>query len=330
MSTKYLITLANGKTGFATAKQLLEEGYPVRVFVRSVNDKTKILQQLGAEIALGEFDNKEDLQKSLEGINSVYYCYPYKSGMLKDVALFIDIAKEAKINSVVFMGQRIAEFADTGSAMTNDIRKCYELLQKSGLNVVYFAPGYFADNAFVVTEFVLQLGLMPNPFGNGQNPWISINDMARCIVALLKNPTPYFGQKLFPTGNKSISPKEMAEIFSKVRGRKVMKVNIPDWLFFKAGIMSGMDFGFDKFAIVQSTFYNRQMQMGRFDIEPTDIVKKLTGREPEDFETITKQYFDNSSFKRQTFSTWLKTFIKFNKMPFTKVPNKKEMLEINR
>ena len=122
----------------------------------------------------------------------------------------------------------------------------------------------------------------------------------------------------------------MAEIFSKVRGRKVMKVNIPDWLFFKAGIMSGMDFGFDKFAIVQSTFYNRQMQMGRFDIEPTDIVKKLTGREPEDFETITKQYFDNSSFKRQTFSTWLKTFIKFNKMPFTKVPNKKEMLEINR
>ncbi|MCU0324428.1 MAG: NmrA family NAD(P)-binding protein [Spirosomaceae bacterium] len=329
MKNKILITLANGKTGFGTAKQLLEEGYFVRVFVRSINDTTKILQRLGAEIALGEFGNKEQLQKALEGIQNVYYCYPYKSGMAKDVALFIDVAKNANINSVVFMGQRIAEFDDTGSAMTGDVRKSYDLLQKSGLNVVYFAPGYFADNAFVITEFVLQLGLMPNPFGNGRNPWISIDDMVRCIAALLKNPEPYFGQKLFPTGNKSISPTEMVHIFSKVRGKKVMKVNIPDWLFFKAGIMSGMDFGFDKFAIVQSTFYNRQMQMGRFDIEPTDIVKKLTGREPEDFETITKQYFDNSPFKHRTFSTWLRTFIKFNKMPFTKVPSKQERAKIN-
>lgn len=330
MENKILITLANGKTGFATAKQLLEEGCRVRVLVRSVNDKTKILQNLGAEIVLGDFGNKEHLRKALLGIDNVYYCYPYKSGMAKDITLFIDIAKEANINSVVFMGQRIAEFEDTGSAMTNDIRKCYDLLQKSGLNVVYFAPGYFADNAFVITEFVLQLGLMPNPFGNGKNPWISIDDMARCIVALLKNPEPYFGQKLFPTGNKSISPNEMVEIFSRVRGKKVIKINIPDWLFFKAGIMTGLDFGFDKFAIVQSTFYNRQMQMGRFDIEPTDIVKKLTGREPEDFETITKQYFNNSPFRIRTFSTWLTTFIKFNKMPFTKVPTKMEREQINR
>lgn len=56
--------------------------------------------------------------------------------------------------------------------------------------------------------------------------------------------------------------------------------------------MSGMDFGFGKSTIVQSTFYNRQMQMNRFDIEPTDIVKILTLREPENFENITKEYFD--------------------------------------
>jgi NAD(P)H dehydrogenase (quinone) len=330
MKSKILITLATGKTGYASVVQLLKEGYPVRIYVRSKNEKALALEKLGAEIALGDFDNKQQLQKALEGIHNVYYCYPYKSGMAKDVALFIDAAKEANINSMVFMGQRIAEFADTGSAMTADVRKSYDLLKSSGLNVVYFAPGYFADNAFVITEFVLQLGLMPNPFGNGKNPWISIDDMARCIVALLKNPEPYFGQKLFPTGDKSISPNEMVNIFSKVRGKKVIKVNIPDWLFFKAGIMSGMDFGFDKFAIVQSTFYNRQMQMNRFDIKPTDIVKKLTGLEPEDFETITKQYFENSPFKHRTFSTWLTTFIKFNIMPFTKVPTKKERIEINR
>jgi NAD(P)H dehydrogenase (quinone) len=330
MQPKILITLATGKTGYASTLQLLSEGYTVRIYVRSKNEKALALEKLGAEIALGDLGNKPQLQKALEGIQNVYYCYPYRSGMAKDVSLFIEAATEANIHAVVFMGQRIAEFDDTGSAMTADVRKSYELLKNSGLNVVYFAPGYFADNVFVITEFVLQLGLMPNPFGNGKNPWISIDDMARCIVALLKNPAPYFGQKLFPTGNKSISPKEMVNIFSKIRGKKVRKVNIPDWLFFKAGIMTGLDFGFDKFAIVQATFYNRQMQINRFDIEPTDIVKKLTGREPEDFETITRQYFDNSPFKRRTFYTWLTTFIKFNKMPFTKVPSKKERMEINK
>jgi NAD(P)H dehydrogenase (quinone) len=330
MKPKILITLATGRTGYASAVQLLKEGYAVRIYVRSRNAKALELEKFGAEIALGDFDNKQQLQTALVGIENVYYCYPYKSGMAKDVSLFIETAKGANINSVVFMGQRIAEFADTGSALTADVRKSYQLLASSGLNVVYFAPGYFADNAFVVTEFVLQLGLMPNPFGEGKNPWISISDMARCIVALLKNPEPYYGQKLFPTGDKSISPNEMVKIYSKVRGKKVIKVNIPDWLFLKAGIMSGLDFGFDKFAIIQATFYNRQMQMNRFDIEPTDIVKKLTGREPENFETITREYFDNSTFKRRTFFTWLKTFVKFNIMPFTKVPSKTERMEINR
>ena len=121
----------------------------------------------------------------------------------------------------------------------------------------------------------------------------------------------------------------MTDIFSKVCGKKVYKINIPDWLFFKAGIMSGMDFGFDKFAIVQSTFYNRQMQMNRFDTEPTDIVKDLTGKEPENFETITRHYFENSRFKNRTISIWFTTFLKFNKMPFIRVPNKREILKIN-
>jgi len=329
LKAKILVFLATGKTGYASTVQLLQEGFPVRIYVHSENEKALALKSLGAEMVVGDFDNREQLQKAIEGVQNVYYCYPYKSGMAKDVALFIEVAKEANIKAVIFMGQRIAEFADTGSAMTSDVRKSYELFKNSGLQVVYFAPGYFADNAFVITEYVLQLGLMPNPFGKGKNPWISVDDMGRCIAALLKNPEPYCGQKLFPTGNKSISPAEMVNIFSKVRGKKVLKLDIPDWLFFKAGIMGGMDFGFDKFAIVQATFYNKQMQMDRFNIEPTNVVKQLTGREPEDFETITRQYFENSKFKNRSFLSWWRTFVKFNRMPLVKVPGKKEINRIN-
>nr|WP_290933397.1 NAD(P)H-binding protein [Haliscomenobacter sp.] len=208
MKPTILITLATGKTGYASTVQLLQEGYPVRIYVRSRNAKALELEKLGAELTSGSFSDKQQLKRALTGIDNIYYCYPYKSGMAKDVALFIEAAKEANINAVVFMGQRIAEFADTGSALTTDVRKSYDLFTSSGLNVVFFAPGYFADNAFVITEYVLQLGLMPNPFGTGKNPWISIEDMSRCIASLLKKPEPYFGQKLFPTGINQFPPKK--------------------------------------------------------------------------------------------------------------------------
>ncbi len=329
MKEKILITLATGKTGHATTEQLLSEGYPVRIYVRSRNERAMELEKRGAEVAIGGFDNYAQLKQAMNGISNVYYCYPYKKGMPKDIELFIQVAKETKMKAVVFMGQRIADFSDTGSVLTNNIRKCYELLEQSDLNVIYFLPGYFADNVFVVTQFVLQLGLFPNSFGEGKNPWISIGDMARCIVALLKNPEPYYGKRIYPAGSKSISAKEIANTFSAVKGKKVRLMHTPHWMFLKSGMMFGKEFGFDPFAIIQATYYNKQMQMNRFDMPPNNVVKELTGREPEDFETITKDYFNKSRYKQRNLSTWLSAFLKFNRIPFQQVPNKKERQEIN-
>lgn len=315
MNDKILITAATGKTGYAATVELLKAGYPVKIYVRSRNAKAIDLEKRGAEIAIGTFDNFGQWKNALADVKKVYYCYPMMKGMPENSRIFIEAAKESGVEAVVFMGQRIAEFADTGSLLTNDIRTTYGLLEKSGLNVVYFIPGYFADNAFVVTEFVLQLGFMANPFGTGKNPWISTGDMGRCIAALLKNPTPYIGQRLFPSGPTSISPLEMAAIFAKVSGRSVRVVPSPAWLFLKAGTLLGQDFGFDAFSIIQATFYNRQMQLNRFDMPPTDVVKRLTGREAEDFETITRQYFDKSPYRVRSVSNWLSAMKKFMLMP---------------
>lgn len=67
-------------------------------------------------------------------------------GLPENSIVLIEAAQEA----VVFIRQRIADFADTGSLLTNDIRTTYSLLEQSDLNVIYFIPGYFADNAFAI------------------------------------------------------------------------------------------------------------------------------------------------------------------------------------
>ena len=329
MKEKILIMLATGKTGYPATVELLKDGYPVRIYVRSRNRKAIELEKLGAEIAIGEINNLLQLKNALTGIHRVYYNYPLMKGMVESVETFIQAARISGIAGIVMMGQRIAEFDDTGSAMSANVRMSYKLFEESGLNVVYFLPGYFAENAFVTMEWVLQLGLMPNPFGKGKNPWISNGDMGRSIAALLKNPNPYFGRKLFPTGPKSISSIEMADIFSKVSGRKVKVIPTPDWLFLKGGMMGRKKLGYNTYTIVQAYIYNRQMQLNRFDIEPTDVVKHLTGREPEDFETITRDYFSNSPYRKRNPFTWLAAFIKFMIMPLTPVPGARKIRKIN-
>jgi NAD(P)H dehydrogenase (quinone) len=329
MKPTILITLASGRTGFAVAHQLLTEGESVRIYVRTRDSRADELARLGAEVALGTFGDEQALRQALTGVERVYYCYPYKPGLPTDMALFIRLATAAGIRAVVFMGQRIAEFADTDSSLTRDIRTAYQMLDESGLNVVHFVPGYFADNVFVVSEQVLQLSLMPNMFGTGKNPWISTADMARCIAALLKNPDPYFGQKLFPTGPASLSARDIAGIFSRVLGRKIWLFSIPEWLFLKAGELIGPEYGFNRFAIVQAALYNRQMRMNRFDIEPTDVVKALTGREPESFEAIARAHFSRSRYARRTVGSWLRAFARFNWLPFVPIPSRRERQRIN-
>jgi len=325
-----LITSATGKTGYETTLQLLNDGYPVRIFVRSRNRRALELEKRGAEVAIGEFSQYESLAKALRGVRRVYYCYPIMPGMPQNVALFIRAAREAQLEAVVFMGQWLAEFADQESRLTNDIKTAYQLLEASGLPVIYFNPGYFAEVVIPFIEFVTQLGIMPSPFGAGKCPWVSSRDLGAVAAALLRNPAPYVGLKIHPTGPESVSAEQMAAVFSRIRGRKVRLLPLPDQLFLKAGFMTGEEFGYDAFSIVQANCYNRQFRLNRFDVGgPTTVVKELTGREPEDFETIARRFIEQSPYRQRSFSRWLSAIMKFMKMPFTTLPTKRQLAALN-
>ncbi|MFZ2451656.1 MAG: NmrA family NAD(P)-binding protein [Methylovulum miyakonense] len=330
MKEKILITSATGKTGFETTKQLLKDGYPTRILVRSRNAKALELEKLGAEISIGNLTNANELNSALKNITRVYYCHPFVPHLLQNTKLFIQCAKENNIEAIVNMGQWLAEFDDQRSVHTNDIKASYIEYEQSGLNVIQFIPGFFADNTFFVTEFAIQLGLMPLPFGKGKNPPISNEDLGLVIASLLKNPQPYIGQRLRPTGPKSLSSQEMASIFSKVVGRKVRYIYIPEWMFLKAAFMFAKDFGLDEFAISQIRHYMKEYQANKFDIGgATNIVKAVTGKDPDDFETIVKNYVNNSPYKKRNLFNWFLAMKKFMILPLQPVPNVKALEKYN-
>ena len=104
MKEKILMTSATGKTGYPATVQLLQQGYPVKIYVRFRNKKALKLEQLGAEIAIGELDNFHQLKAALSDVKRAYYCYPFVPNLLKNTKLFIQVAKECNLGVVVFMG----------------------------------------------------------------------------------------------------------------------------------------------------------------------------------------------------------------------------------
>lgn len=289
MKERFLITLATGTTGFALARQLLAEGHSVRAYVRSRNARALELEKAGAELAFGEFHEPGQVAAALRGVTRVYYCYPMKRGLVDDIGLYIEAAREANVDVTVFMGQWLAEFPDAPSVLTRDIQQAYRQLEASGLRVVTFNPGFFADNLVALTDTVVQMGMMPSPWGQGRCPWISTGDLARCAAALLKNPEPHIGRRVHPTGAKAVDAEEMAQSYSRVLGRPVVVRPSSDRLFLKAILASAREFGYDEFVAVQTLHYARELRRDRFG-EANSVVRELTGREPEDFDTIVRGF----------------------------------------
>jgi NAD(P)H dehydrogenase (quinone) len=111
--------------------------------------------------------------------------------------------------------------------------------------------------------------------------------LARVAAALLAHPEGHAGKTYRPTGAKLLSPQELANTIGSVLGRKVWYVNAPIKIFSK--VVKGM--GGSDFVIAQYEQYVQDYQKNTFAHHaPTQVVKHITGREAEDFETIVRQY----------------------------------------
>lgn len=73
---KILVLGASGKTGNATAMELLKKGESVRAFVRRTDNRSDALKTAGAEIFQGEMSNFEDMTRALAGVDKAYFVAP--------------------------------------------------------------------------------------------------------------------------------------------------------------------------------------------------------------------------------------------------------------
>jgi uncharacterized protein YbjT (DUF2867 family) len=284
---RILVTGATGKTGAPTALQLLAKGYPVRAFVRRVDERAERLQRAGAEIFVGSLEDFRALGRAMHDVARAYFCPPLEPGTLRRATLFAAAAREARLEVVVQLSQWVADPVHPAAHAREKWLSNQVLSWLPGVGTITVQPGWFADNYFAVIGQAAQFGLLGLPLGEGLNAPPSNDDIARVIVACLADPAPHIGKAYRPTGPRALAPTEIAEAIGKSLGRRVRYQNVPMPIFLKAA----SSLGISEFVISQLYWFLQDYQRNAFGVgAPTSVVEEIGGSAPEEFETIALRY----------------------------------------
>jgi len=305
---KILVTGATGRTGRAVADKLLTEGVPVRAVVHSKDVRSEALERKGAETVVADMFDPDQLLAVMRGTQRAYYLPFYDPYMIQSATAFAVAAGEAKLEAVVSLGQWLASPTHPSLATRQAV-----FSMMPGVAHVRVNPGYFADNYLQMIAYAAHLGVFPDITGNGKDAPPSNEDIARVVATVLLDPDRHAGKRYRPTGPALLSVSDMAEILSRVLGRKVRRIDLPWRMFVKAARSANIG----DFLVSNLRYYVEDHKQGAFAWgAPTTGVLEVTGRPADDFETTARRYTAQPAAQR-TFANRLRTLTDFLRTPLT-------------
>jgi NAD(P)H dehydrogenase (quinone) len=302
MKPRMLVTGATGKTGSVVAAELLNAGYPVRVMVHREDRRSERLKSLGAEVVVAEMSDVERVVGALHDVQRAYYCPP-----------FAVAAKEAGLEHIVGLTQWLSSPSHPSLMTRQSWLIDHFLSMVPGAAHTIINPGFFADVYLMPLALATNFGLFPWVCGESRNAPPSNEDIARVAAAVMMNPARHNRKSYRPTGPQLLGGKEMAEAIGRAIGRRVTMVPASAALFMKSARISGVPV--DIMSNVRH--YLEDHRLGAFERgAPTTDVLELTGRPPEDFETIARRYAAYPQNQRNL-RNWLIQFTQFLLAPLT-------------
>ena len=282
------VTAASGKTGRAVVRELRSRGLPVRALVRVRDARSEALERLGAEVVETDLFDGDRMTSALRGAHRAYFCPPIDPHAGKTLEAFVHGAEVNRLEAVAAMTQWLAS-PNHPTRMTRDMWDVERRLPAlKGMAVTILNPGFFADNYLRVSiGMAAQLGLYANFVGDSRNAPPSNDDMARVAAGVMAEPQRFAGRRLRITGPELIGVTEITATLSKVLGRKVRRLDAPEWLLNKVAAYRGEP----RYDMSVFHHYLEDHRQGAFEYgAPTDVVREVTGQPAESFEATVRSY----------------------------------------
>lgn len=304
---RIIVTGATGKTGSLVVTELLNAGYPVRAIVHREDGRSARLKAQGAEVRVSDLSDVERIADALKDVRRAYFCPPYDPYMIHGAVAFAIAAREARLEQIVGLSQWLASPSHPSLSTRQNwlVDRLFSMTPGGAHTIVN--PGFFADTYLTPVGLAAHFGIFPWMYGDSRDAPPSNEDIARVAVAALADPARHDGKSYRPTGPELLGAEDMAKAIGRAVERPVRVVPTPIWLFIKTARMAGMPIEL----MSNVRYYIDDPKHGAFELgAPTSDVLDVTGRPPEDFETIARRYARLPRNER-TFNNWLRTVAQF-------------------
>ncbi len=258
---KYIITGSLGHISLPVVKNLVAAGHHVTV-VSSNADKTKAIEALGAQAAVGLVSDAAFINKTFQGADAVYLMIPPNfatTDLLQYQKEVADIYTQAielnKVKNVVQLSS-IGAHMRNGAGPIDGVAYLEEKLnQLSNTNIKMLRPSYFFYNLFNMIPLIKNANIMGSNFGNTDEKLVltHTSDIADAVSHHLLNLN-FTGASIQYVASDECSVADIATALSSAAN----KPNTPWITFSDADSLNGM-----LQAGLPETIANGYVQMGK-------------------------------------------------------------------
>ena len=220
-----LVAGATGAIGKEVVRALLEQGAPVRVFVRSPDKVASLMDSV--ECFVGDMTDQEAVERAVRGVHAVYFVSPHDDAEEQIAEYFVTACSREDVR-VVFAGVH----ADGSNRVTRFIKRILfglmmphykaklriaERVRTSRANPVVLAPGNYYQNDEICREQILT-GTYPMPLR--LFPRVDTRDVGDAAARALLDPSVKSGAYSL-VGPESLTGEQTASNWSTALGREV-------------------------------------------------------------------------------------------------------------
>jgi uncharacterized protein YbjT (DUF2867 family) len=229
-SQTILVTGATGNQGGTVARHLLQRGkFKVRAMVRDENKPTaQALKQAGAELIIGDFNDRASLDRALQGVYGVFSIQDFRDGAAVEIRqgkALADAAKTAGVEHFVYSSVGSAE-RNTGIPHFDSKFQVEEYIRSIGLPHTILRPVFFMYNYNGMRSMV-ENGTLFQPLSpNTKLQQLSEEDYGKMVAEAFERPADFMNRAIEVASVEMTMP-EIAAAFSHVLGKPVNYQQIP-------------------------------------------------------------------------------------------------------
>lgn len=227
-----LVAGATGKQGGATARRLLENGWPVSAITRNPDQPAaKELSRLGAKLVKCNLNDRKEIDEVIKGCYGVFSVQTFAEegleGEVQQGKILADAAKQAGVAHFVYSSVGSAD-QDTGIPHFESKYRIERYIRSIDIPATILRPVFFMENfnAEETKRSILD-GKLQLPINrNRPLQMIAVDDIGAFALMAFEKPNEFIGRDLDLAGDELTMPKA-AETFGRVLGRPVRYVEQP-------------------------------------------------------------------------------------------------------